>query len=185
MRRSYVAIYQDKKYNTHLYFDYEENEFFTIAERKNSGLVFLTSFVGIIFYSFMKNISFDIGLNLNPFSMVFISMTLGMILGFISVKLTSSAINNGLERRKKMKNPTDEQLKKYIFEGNKQFKTMVFMIIVLLFFSLLSAILLLFMSESVLLFISNIAMWAILILVIWLIRPIKRIQVYKHLKSAL
>lgn len=183
MRRSYVAIYQDKKYNTHLYFDYELNDFFTIAERKNSGLVFLTSFVGIIFYSFMKNISFDIGLN--PFSMVFISMTLGMILGFISVKLTSSAINKGLERRKKMKNPTDEQLKKYIFEGNKQFKTMVFMIVFLLFFNLLSAILLLFMSESVLLFISNIAMWAILILVIWLIRPIKRIQVYKHLKSAL
>ena len=183
MRRSYVAIFQDKKYNSHLYFDYELNEFFTIAERKNSGLVFLTSFVGIIFYSFLKNISLDI--DLNPFSIVFISMTLGMIIGFISVKLTSRAINKGLERRRKLMNPTDEQLKKYIFEGKKQFKTVVLMITFLLFFNLLSAILLIFMPKSVLLLISNIAMWAILILVIWLIRPIKRIQVYKQLKSEL
>ena len=183
MRRPFVAIYQDKKYNSHLYFDYEVNEFFTIAERKNSGLVFLTSFVGIIFYSFMKNISFDIGLN--PFSIVFISMTLGMIIGFISAKLTSSAINKGLEQRKKMMNPTDEQLKKYIYEGKKQFKTVIFIITFLLFFNLLSAILLLFMPKSVLLFISNIAMWAVLILVVWLIRPIKRIQIYHQLKREL
>ena len=183
MGRSYVAIYQDKEVNSHLYYDFEMNEFFTIAERKNSDLVFLTSFVAILFYTFMSKVSLDIGLK--PFSIVLICMVLVIIIGFIGVKLTSNAIYKGLKQRKKVMNPTGEQLKSYIKEGKKQFKTLVFIIIFLLFSNLLSATLLLIMPESVLLMISTIAMWAILILVVWLIRPIKRTLVYKQLKSEL
>ena len=183
MGRSYVAIYQDKEFNSHLYFDFEMNEFFTIAERKNSGLVVLTSFAAILFYAFMSKVSLDIGLD--PFSLVLISMVLGIIIGFICVKLTSNAINKGLKQRKKVMNPTGEQLKGFIKEGKKQFKTLVFIIIFLLFFNLLSATLLLIMPDSVLLMISTIAMWAVLILVVWLIRPIKRTLVYKRLQSEL
>ena len=98
MGRSYVAIYQDKEFNSHLYFDFEMNEFFTIAERKNSGLVVLTSSVAILFYAFMSKVSLDIGFN--PFNIVLISMILGMIIGFISVKLTSNAINKIKEKKK-------------------------------------------------------------------------------------
>jgi hypothetical protein len=111
-------------------------------------------------------------------------MIIGLIIGIICVKLTSNAINKGLKQKKVM-NPTSEQLKKYIIEGKKQFKTVVFVIVFLLFFNLISAILLLFMPKSVLLFISNFVMWAVLILVVWLIRPIKRIQVYNQLKREL
>ena len=183
MGRSYVAIYQDKDHNSHLYFEFERNEFFTIAERKNSGLVVLTSFVAILFYAFMSKVSLDIGLK--PFSIVMISMVLGVIIGFICVKLTSNAINKGLKLRKKSMNPTEEQLERYIKEGKKQFKTLIFIIIFLLFLNLLTTTLLLIMPESVLLMISTIAMWAVLILVVWLIRPIKRTLVYKKIKSEL
>ncbi|MBO1911956.1 hypothetical protein J4G37_45090, partial [Microvirga sp. 3-52] len=176
--RSYVAIYQDKELNSHLYFDFEMNEFFTIAERKSSGLVVITSFVAILFYAFMSKASLDIGLK--PVSIVWICMVLGTIIGFISVKLTTNAINKGLKKRRKAVNPTGEQLNKYIQEGKKQFKTLVFIIIFILFFNLLTATLLLIMPESLLLMLSTIAMWAVFILVVWLIRPIKRTLVYKQ-----
>ena len=181
MERSYVAIYQDKKFNSHLYYDFEKDEFFTIAERKNSGLVVFTSFAAILFYAFMSKVSLNIGLH--PFSLVLISTVLGIIFGFICVKLTSNAINKGLPKRKNVMNPTGEQLEKYIKEGKKQFKTLIFIIFFLFFFSLLTATLLLIMPESVLMMLSTIGMWAILILVIWLVRPLKRKQVYKQIKS--
>lgn len=181
MRRSYVPFYQDKKYKSHIYFDYEENEFFTTPEQKNSSIVYLSGFVGVVFYAFFKNISFDIGLN--PFNLVLLTMIIGAIIGFASIKFAMNAINKGLKTGKILVYPTKEQLKEYINMGKKQYKALLYMIIFLFFLSLLCSVILYFMPISVLFILITPASWAILIIVIWAVRPIKKNQVYKHLKS--
>jgi hypothetical protein len=183
MRRSYVPIYQDKKYNSQIYFDYEANEFFTTPEQKPSSLIYLSGFVGIVFYAFFKNISFDIGLN--PSTIVLLCMILGTILGFASIKLAMNVINKGLKTGKISVVPTKEQIKEYINMGKKQSTTMFFMIIFLLFLSLVCSLILYFMPTSALFILITPASWAILIIFIWAVRPIKKIQVYNQLKSEL
>ena len=179
MRRSFVPIFQNEKYNSHIYFDYEDNEFFTTLEKKNSSITYLSRFVGIIFYLFLKNVSFDIGLN--PFIIVLLSIILGVIISFASLKLMMNVMNKSLDKRKIVLTPTKEQLKEYIYEGKKQFKKMIFIMIFLLFVSLLSSGILLFVPNSVLIFLVNIIFWAVLIIAIYAFRPIKRIQITNQL----
>lgn len=183
MKRTYVPIYQDKRQNSQIYFDYETNEFFTTPPQKNSSLPYLSGFAGIVFYVFFKNASLDIGLN--PFTVVLLSIILGFILGFITVKLFKNAINKGLKTKKILLTPTVDQVKNYIIEGKKQSKTLYFMSIFLLLLSLLCSLILLIMPNSVLFNIMNPMIWAVLILVIWAVRPIKKFQVYKQLKNGL
>ena len=179
MRRPFVQIYQDKKYNAHIYFDYKEHEFFTNPEKKNSSIVYLSGFVGIIFYLFLKNVAFDIGLN--PFTLVLLSVLVGVIIGFASLKLMMNSINKNLDEKKIVVTPTKEQLKEYIYEGKKQNKTMNFTIVFLLFLSLFSASFLFIMPESLLMFLLNIIFWAVFIIATWGIQPIKRRQVINQL----
>lgn len=181
--RSYVAIYQNKKLNYFLYFDFKKHEFFSIAERKSQSMILLTSFASIVFYAVMKNVSFGIGIN--PLNILFIAGVLGIMLGYISIKLTNRAIEKGLERRKEVIHPTNRELREYLFEGKKQYKVQVFVILLLFFFIFLSAVLLYFMPQSVLMFLVNIGSWVVSMLSAWLIRPIKRSQAHKQLEGKL
>ena len=183
MRRSYVPIFQDKEYNSQIFFDYEANEFFTTPEQKNSSITYLSGFVGIILYSFFKNVSFDIGID--PFTLVFLSIILGVIISIASIKLIMNVTNKGLKKIKILIIPTTEQIKEYIYEGRKQSKKLLYMILFLFFLSMIGSIMLFFLPNSVLFFFLNIAIWAAFIVSTWAVRPIKKIQVYKHLKSAI
>lgn len=179
MGRSYVPIFQDKKDNSHIYFDHESNEFFTTQQQKNSSIVYLSGFVGIVFYSFFKNFSLNIGLS--PLSLVWLSLILGVIIGFASIKIMMNSINKSLAERKIVLTPTKEQLKEYITIGKKQFKTMYFIMIFLLFLCFLSSGFLLLVPYSVVLFLVNIIFGAVLIITIWAFRPIKRRQIINQL----
>ncbi|GIO23671.1 hypothetical protein [Oceanobacillus sp. J11TS1] len=183
MSRSYVAIYQNKESNYFLYFDFKKHEFFSVAERQNQSKILLISFVSIVFYALMKNVSF--GMAINPLKILLIVSILGIMLGYISIKLTNRGIEKGLEHRKEVVHPTNQELREYLFEGKKQFNVLVFIILFLFLCVFLSAVFLYFMPQSVLMFLVNIGFWAISILVTWLIRPIKRSQAHKQLEEKL
>ena len=183
MARSYVAIYQNKKINYFVYYDVENHQFFKIVEREQKSLIALTSFVSIVFYALMKDMSFAI--DVNPFKMLLLSSMVGIILGYISVKLTDRAIEKGLPHRKKVIHPTEQELKMYLIEGKKQFRILVYMMLFLIFCMFLSLLMLYFMPQSVLMFLVNIVFWVVIIVSIWAIRPIKRNQVRKQLENTL
>src|SRR5699024_5998746 len=134
--RSYVAIYQNKKLNYFLYFDFKKHEFFSIAERKSQSMILLTSFASIVFYAVMKNVSFGIGIN--PLNILFIAGVLGIMLGYISIKLTNRAIEKGLERIKEVIHTTNRYIREYIIEGKKQYNVQGLVILLLFFFMFLS-----------------------------------------------
>src|SRR5699024_12059990 len=87
--------------------------------------------------------------------------------------------------RKKVIHQTNRKLREYLFEGKKQYKVQVFVILLLFFFIFLSAVLLYFMPQSVLMFLVNIGSWVVSMLSAWLIRPIKRSQAHKQLEGKL
>ena len=179
LRRTYVPIFQDKKDNNHIFFDYELNEFFTTPQQKSSSIVYLSGFVGIVFYSFFKNVSIDVGLN--PFAMVLLSIILGVTIGFISLKIMMNVINKSLAEKKIVLTLTKEQVREYIYEGKKQFKATHRLIMFLLFLSLFSSSFFLLMPHNLVMFLANIVFWAVLIILIWGVRPIKRRQVINQL----
>src|SRR5699024_1841297 len=146
-------------------------------------MILLTSFASIVFYAVMKNVSFGIGIN--PLNILFIAGVLGILLGYISINLTKRAIEKGLERRKEVIHPTNREMRDYLFERKKQYKVLVFVILLLFFFIFLSAVLLYFMPQSVLMFLVNIGSWVVSMLSDWLIRPIKRSQAHKQLEGKL
>jgi len=183
MGRSYVAIYQNKEVNHFIYFDFNKNEFFKIAERKNQSLILLASFVSIIFYALMKNVLF--GININPFMIIFISSMIGIVLGYISIKLTNRAIEKGLPDRKKVIHPTDQDIRMYVIEGRKQLRIQICAILFLLFMLLITSLFLYFVPQSVLMFLANTILWIIIILITWAIRPIKGAQVRRWLEKEL
>ena len=183
MKRSYIPFYQDKESNSHIFFDYEANEFFTTPPQKQSILPYFSGFAGILLYSFFKDVSFNTGLH--PFTIVFLSILLGAIVSFLSIKLIMKVTNKGLEKVKILVNPTNEEFRKYIFQGKRQFKTFIYIIIFMFFLSMVSSIILLVMPKSVLFFFLSIAMWAVFIVSTWVIRPIKKAQVYRRLDSEL
>ena len=183
MARSYVAIYQNKKINYFVYYDVENHQFFKIAERDQKSLIALTSFVSIVFYAFMKDMSFAI--DVNPFMMLLLSSMIGITLGYISIKLTDRAIEKGLPHRKEVIHPTEQELKMYLIEGKKQFRILVYMMLFLMFCMFLSLLMLYFMPQSVLMFLVNILFWVVIMVPIWAIRPIKRNQVRKQLENGL
>jgi len=183
MARSYVAIYQNKEINYFVYFDFEKREIFKIAQRENKLLILLTAFVSIIFYYLMKDVSF--GVNINPIKMLLISSIIGITIGFISIKLTNRAIEKGLAHRKVVIHPTDQELEMYLFEGRKQFHILFLMMLFLIFVLFIASVFLFFMPQNVLMFLASIALWGIIILCVWAIRPIKRSQVHKQLEIEL
>lgn len=183
LRRSYVPICQDKEYNSQIFFDYEVNEFFTTPEQKSSSIVYLSGFVGIVLYSFLKNAS--IGVGLNPVTIVSLSIVLGVTIGFISLKIMMNAINKTLAEKKIVLTITKEQLKKYIYEGKNQYKKMHLIIMFLIFLSLFSSSFFLLMPHNLVMFFVNIIFWAVLIIFIWGVRPIKRRQVINQLMKEL
>src|SRR5699024_3406633 len=147
------------------------------------SMILLMSFSSIVFYAIMKNVS--LGIVINPLKMLFIASILGIILGYISIKLTDRAIEKGLERRKEVIHPTNQELREYLSEGKKQSQVLVFIILLLFFLVFLSAALLYFMPQSVLMFLINIGMWAVSMLAVWGVRPIKRNQAHKQLEGKL
>ena len=183
LRRSYVPICQDKEYNSQIFFDYEVNEFFTTPEQKSSSIVYLSGFVWIVLYSFLKNAS--IGVGLNPVTIVSLSIVLGVTIGFISLKIMMNAINKTLAEKKIVLTITKEQLKKYIYEGKNQYKKMHLIIMFLIFLSLFSSSFFLLMPHNLVMFFVNIIFWAVLIIFIWGVRPIKRRQVINQLMKEL
>src|SRR5699024_8540078 len=102
-----------------------------------------------------------------------------------ALPISNRAIEKGLEHRKEVIHPTNQELREYLFEGKKQFHVLVFIILFLFLCVFLSAVLLYFMPQSVLMFLVNIGFWTISILVAWLIRPIKRSQAHKQLEGKL
>lgn len=183
MSRSYVAIYQNKELNYSIYFDFKKHEFFLIAQQVDKSKILTMSLSSIVFYAIMKNISF--GMATNPLKMLCIASILGIILGFIGIKLTDRAIKKGLEHRKEVIHPTDQELCEYLSEGKKQSPALIFIILLLFSFVLISSALLYFMPQSVLMFLINIGIWAASMLTSWAIRPIKRNQAHKQLEGEL
>lgn len=181
--RSYVAIYQNKEENYFVYFDFKNNEFFKIAERRNHASIALTAFVGIVLYTLMNDVFFD--MTISPFWIISTSSTIGIIFGYISTKLTNRAIEKGLPSRKEIIYPTAKDIQVYLVEGRKQFQILVFAILFLIFFLIITMGYLYFVPKSILMFFSNVAFWIIIILIIWAVRPIKRKQVQKQLKKEL
>lgn len=183
MARSYVAIYQNKEVNYFVYFDFNNNEFFKIAERRNHAPIALTAFVGIMFYVLMNKLFFDI--NISPFKTILTSSIIGIIFGYISIQLTNRAIKKGLPYRKKIIHPTAQDIKLYLIEGKKQFHKLIYAILFLIVMLFITAGYLYFIPQSALMFLSNILLWIILILITWATRPIKRKQVRKQIKKEL
>lgn len=181
--RSWVAIYQNKESNYSVYFDFKKQELFLIAQQINKSMITFMSFCSIPFYAIMKNFSF--GMATNPLKMLVIASILGIILGCVSIKLSDRAIEKGLERRKKVIYPTNQELREYLSEGKKQSRVLVFIILLLFLFIFLSVALLYFMPQSVLMFLINIGMWAVSMLAVWIVRPIKRSQAHKQLEGKL
>jgi len=181
--RSWIAIYKNKQSNYSVYFDFKKHEVFLIAQQINKSTITFMSFCSIPFYVIMKNISF--GMAINPLKMLVIASILGIILGCISIKLADRAIKKGLERRKEVIYPTNQELREYLSEGKKQSRVLVFIILLLFLFIFLSVALLYFMPQSVLMFLINIGMWAVSMLAVWGVRPIKRSQAHKLLEGKL
>ena len=182
MARSYVAIYQNKEPNYFVYYDFEEHEFFSIAERKHN-IFLLTSVSGIIFYSLIKNVSLSI--DINPFIMLLFSSFIGITLGFIGAILTGRSIDKNMDHRKKVMHVTNQELSQYLLEGKKQFFIQILLTLLMCFFGTICAIVILLMPQNVLMLICNIGSWAISVILVWAIRPIKRIQIHIRLKSEL
>ncbi|WP_210469898.1 hypothetical protein [Sporosarcina sp. 6E9] len=180
MKRTYIPVFPDRKdHSNSIFYDYELNEFFTTSQQKISSLAYLSGFVGIVFYSFFKNVSIDIGLN--PFAMVLLSLLIGATIALITLKLTMNIINKGLAEKKIVLTLTKQQAREYIYEGNKQFKETYRVIIFVLFLNLVSAIFTLLMPHNFIMFLANIVFCAILIILIWGVRPIKRRQIITQL----
>ena len=116
---------------------------------------------------------------------MFLSIILGAIISIASIKLIMNVTKKGLKKSKILIIPTKEQIKEYIYEGRKQSKRLLYMLIFLFFLSMIGSIILFFMPTNVLFIFITPAGWAISIIATWAVRPVKKIQVYKQLKSEL
>ncbi|WP_165444928.1 hypothetical protein [Gracilibacillus phocaeensis] len=131
----------------------------------------------------MKNVSF--GMTIHPLTMLAIANMLGIILGFVSIKLINRVSDKELQRSKEVIHPTNQELRRYLFEGRKQSKRLILMICFLFFLVFSNVIFLYFMPQNILMFLLNIAILAGSILTVWAIRPIKRSQAHKLLEGKL
>lgn len=183
MSRSYVAIYQNRELNYTIYFDFKRREFFYIPEQINKSKIRFMSFLSIPTYAIMKNVSF--GMAISPLVMLVVASSLGIILGFISIKLIDIVIDKTLERRKEVIHPTSQELREYLSKGKKQSPVLVFIILLLFFLVLSSTVLLYFMPQNVLMFFANIGIWAASMVAVWGVRPIKRSQAHKIIEGKL
>lgn len=181
MAKTYVAIYQNKELNYTIYFDFKENEIFLITEQINKPVILAMSSFSLIFYVTMKNISFD--LVIDPLSILLITSVLGIVLGYLSIKLINKAVDKGLDQKKKVIHPTSQELLKYIYDGRKQTRILVFIIPILFFLVFLSSILLYFVPQSVVMFLATIGIWPASIVSAWIASPIKRSQAHKLLEG--
>lgn len=183
MAKTYVAIYQNKELNYTIYFDFKKNEVFLITEQINKSVILAMSFLSPIFYLTIKNISF--GMAIDPLSILFITSIVGIFLGYLSIQLINKAVDKGLDQKKKVIYPTNQELRKYIHEGKKQTPLLVFIVLFLFFIVFLCSIFLYFSPQSVVMFLATLGMWAASIVSMWAASPIKRSQAHKRLEGKL
>src|SRR5699024_11688720 len=104
---------------------------------------------------------------------------------FISDISTSISIDKNMDHRKKIMHVMNQELIQYLLEGKKQFFIQILLTLLMCFFGTICAIVILLMPQNVLMLICNIGSWAISVILVWAIRPIKRIQIHIRLKSEL
>lgn len=185
MSRTYIPFYLDQKTNITLYYDYVEQVFFTSSnEKKGRFYSILSGMAGVVVYLLLKDVVFRIGGG-NGFFVILFSLLLSVLVAFGMIWGTANLIKKNWHRIEKTSAPVREGLLVYIRSGRKWLTSTLILMLFLFFFNIVNLLLLLVVPSSVLLFLTNTVMWAILFLMLWAVRPNKRIIVYRQLELKL
>lgn len=185
MKRTYVPICYDIKYQKQIFYDYDWKEFFYTQEENGSGiaksLVGLSGTAGVLLYSFTNTASFETGLT--RIQTVLLAMMIGAILSFMGSQILMFFTKKVINERSVIVSPTVGEIADYIIEGRMQTKKSYKIVTFLLFLSLFCSTYLYFVPISMLFMLITPASWALFIFIIWAIRPIKRMRTYRQFEN--
>lgn len=183
MNRTFIAIYHDKSLHYTLCYDYQKNEFFKIEERKqNHTVTMLSAFTGVVFYSFFKDFEFNIGF-IDPLIIVVISIAIGCIIGLLGIMLMWKVMKKNLNKNKVIVTLTQDEISLFVSKGRLEIKTVRYLLMFLVPFTLLASIFILIMPSNAIVIVCNTLLYSVLIVFIWAVRPIKRKKIYNELIS--
>lgn len=182
MKKSYVAIYQDKTDNSHVYYDFEKKEFFTVYEPANQPYIYSSGLVGLSLYTLFKNISVFTGY---PPFVLLPNLLIGVVLGFALIYLIHYFANKNVRQKKRVIFPQNDQLYTYISTGSKQLGKLQFIIRAMLGVQLVCLGLLWVMPNDFVLLFVNLLVTPLNMIIYWACTPKKRKAVYDELKKEL
>src|SRR5699024_3232864 len=183
MKRTYVPFYLNKTTNTTYFYDYKKQLFFTKSRNKqqNGCLPILAGMVGVLFFVVFKDFVIQIGSG-NGCLVILLSLLLSSILAFGMMYGIRYLSKDQEKLYEEIVHPNEEEIQNYICEGRKWLRTTLYLVLVLFLFNVVSILFLILMPNNGLLFFSNTVLWAILLFMVWTIRPIKRNTLYRHLQ---
>ncbi|MFA8438666.1 hypothetical protein [Pueribacillus sp. YX66] len=185
MARSFVPFYHKKTEDFTLYYDYEANHFFkSKVGRQHPFLPILSGTAGIVIYALFKNKVLDWGFTY-PISVVLFSLFISCILALGAMGGLMYTMNKYLDNHKVIVTLSQEEIRHYLHDGERWLKSKMLLLSMLFFFVLINILILLIVPNSGLFFFTNTGLSAALIILIWGIRPIKRIKIYKQFKKEL
>lgn len=185
MNRSYIPFHLNKTDNITLYYDFKAKQFFKSPGGKQSSFIaILSGTVGIIIYALFKDMVMNIG-GQNSLSIVSFSLFISSLLALGTIWGIGYAVEKNRDKIEIVATPSKKELLIYIKEGRKWLRTSLFLILFLFIITMLNALLLFLEPNSGLLFFTNTLLWAVLIVLIWGVRPLKRKTIYYCLKKEL
>lgn len=185
MSRSFVPIYNNKTANYTLYYDYKENYFFKVkVSKQHSFLPMLSGTAGIVIYALFKTTVLDWG-DTSPTSVVLFSLLISCVISLVLIGGISYSIKKNIDVHKVIVTLSQEEMRHYLYEGNKWFKSNMLLLCFLVFFVCLNIVIIFHMPNSGLFFFTNIGLSTVMILLFWGMKPIKRKKIYKLLKKEL
>lgn len=185
VNRSYIPFYLNKTDNITLYYDYKAKHFFKSPGGKQSSVItILSGTAGIIIYALLKDTVINVG-GQNPLFMILFSLFISCLLAIGTMWGTGYAFKRNRNKLEIIATPSKDDTLFYIQEGKKWLRSSLFLILFLFLFTLINTVLLLLDPNSGLLFLTNTLLWAILIFLIWGVRPLKRRKIYKRFHKEL
>lgn len=183
MARSFVPFHHKKTENFTLYYDYEADHFFkSKVGKQHLFLPVLSGTAGIVIYALFKNKVLDWGFTY-PISVVLFSLFISCVLALGTIGGINYSTRKYLDDYKVIVTLSEEEVRHYLQEGKQWLKSTMLLFWFIAFFVILNIGILLLVPNSGLFFFTNTGLSAVLIILIWSIRPIKRRKIYKKFKK--
>ena len=183
MKRTYIPFYLNKAENCTLYYDYEADYFFKSPGTKRGSInSILSGTTGVLVYVLFKDSILNIGTD-SPLTVVVISLLISCLVAFIAILGIKIEMKKNEDKLEIVAKPSPRDTLEYINDGGKWLKSSLLLTFYLSLFLFVIIAFLYKQPLNGLLFFSNIILWAVLYSLIWSIRPVKRIKIYKRMKE--